>query len=562
MFSGENFELKISNTKLKHIVSELIQNYGGVVKNNSDYIISDQFSEEKDSFQIKYIYDCIKEDKKLKIEPYKNIEPVFSELKFSACSSFSIEEIEKLISLIEYYGGEYIGTENKSADYIICYEDENLDNFKDNRLVHYQFINDCIKYQKLLNFDEYKPPKPLSNFKTFFKNLKFYITGYLPEIKNQLEDNIKYLGGIVESKYSKNITHFVCLFQNCEHYDEAKNQKSIKIITGNYIDYCIQEKKILNIDSNPIFKPLKKKSIEEMKKYSISTSGFSGIEKNNLIFFIRAAGAKYSSNFGKNDTHLICSKNQNGQKLKAAKDWKIPALTVEWLIESILKGEKQNENNYSFLTNENKKRKNQEVDEKKKKIKKEYNFLLSKSLSGKNGNYVKIIENLNGKLIESEFDENVTHVIFKSCSRTKKFLLSLASGKWILKPEYLIACEKSKKCIDEENYEWNGDEIIEDKHIWLGCIQKWRKYYQTYGYGPFHNWECILIRPAVDEQLLNEIITTGGGEVVKNFSNKKNKKYVIADRYEDSEIKNYSKKKIPIKKGIFILDYLTLKEED
>jgi hypothetical protein len=83
--------------------------------------------------------------------------------------------------------------------------------------------------------------------------------------------------------------------------------EKVVICTGNYIDSCIQQKKILKVDSNPIFKPLKKRIIEEMKDFSISTSGFQGIEKNNLIFFIRASGAKYSPTLSPTDTHLICS---------------------------------------------------------------------------------------------------------------------------------------------------------------------------------------------------------------------------------------------------------------
>ena len=87
---------------------------------NPNFNISENYFEKEDTYQIKYIYDCIKNNKLLNIEEYINTKPIFHGLKFSA-SSFSIEEIEKLISLIEYYGGEYVGTENKFSNYLIWY---------------------------------------------------------------------------------------------------------------------------------------------------------------------------------------------------------------------------------------------------------------------------------------------------------------------------------------------------------------------------------------------------------------------------------------------------------
>jgi len=218
---------------------------------NPNFKISENYFEKEDTYQIKYIYDCIKNNKLLNIEEYINTKPIFHGLKFSASSSFSIEEIEKLISLIEYYGGEYVGTENKFSNYLIwyllfsfiflisfySYEEEEIENYK-GKMVHYQFINDCIQFKKLLNTENYKPQKQIS-IKNFFKNYKFFIIGYLPEIKIQLEDNIKYLGGTIESKYSTKITHFVCLFENCEFYEQTKKQKNIKIVTGIFIIYFL-----------------------------------------------------------------------------------------------------------------------------------------------------------------------------------------------------------------------------------------------------------------------------------------------------------------------------------
>jgi hypothetical protein len=169
----------------------------------------------------------------------------------------------------------------------------------------------------------------------------------------------------------------------------------------------------------------------------------------------------------KNDLHE--KRNKKGDKLNAAQTWNIPVLNKvtllkikikDWIIHSIVKGEKEKEEKYELI--QTNKRNNSEIsqesiddpmdkdEKKKKKLKKDYYFLLSKSVS--NEKYSKIIDKLGGKLMTSEFDENATHVILKSCQRTEKYLLTVASGKWLLKPEYLDECDKRKKFVNEEEF--------------------------------------------------------------------------------------------------------------
>jgi hypothetical protein len=130
--------------------------------------LSDKFQTGKDSIQLKWIHDSIVSGSKL---PFKNyqISALFQNLKFSVSSSFSMEEIEKLIALVEYYGGEYVGVENIHCTHLIwfiffltkflkSYGNENVNKFG-NKLVTFQWINDCVNSNKLLNVDDYKPLK-------------------------------------------------------------------------------------------------------------------------------------------------------------------------------------------------------------------------------------------------------------------------------------------------------------------------------------------------------------------------------------------------------------------
>lgn len=55
--------------------------------------------------------------------------------------------------------------------------------------------------------------------------------------------------------------------------------------------------------------------------------------------------------------------------------------------------------------------------------------------------YEDAIEKLGAQVLRSPtFSEDVTHVLMHQPSRSEKYLCSLASGKWILHPNYIDAC--------------------------------------------------------------------------------------------------------------------------
>ncbi|CAO2840484.1 unnamed protein product [Amaranthus hypochondriacus] len=70
--------------------------------------------------------------------------------------------------------------------------------------------------------------------------------------------------------------------------------------------------------------------------------------------------------------------------------------------------------------------------------------------------------NLCGASVTKSWNPNVTHVIAATdangaCSRTLKVLMAILNGRWILKPDWIEACMKSKSPIDEEPYEISLD---------------------------------------------------------------------------------------------------------
>ena len=79
--------------------------------------------------------------------------------------------------------------------------------------------------------------------------------------------------------------------------------------------------------------------------------------------------------------------------------------------------------------------------------------------------FAQFLETLQIQFVESSTCEpNATHVIAQKIARSEKMLGSIASGKWLLHPSYMVDCIESGRILDEENYEWgnNKNDLIND----------------------------------------------------------------------------------------------------
>lgn len=73
----------------------------------------------------------------------------------------------------------------------------------------------------------------------------------------------------------------------------------------------------------------------------------------------------------------------------------------------------------------------------------------------------------------SVFDPAATHFLISDPKRTEKFLGSVACGLWILKPEYIKACEQAGRWVEEAAFEWTA--VDAKSKIDGPSIGKWRK---------------------------------------------------------------------------------------
>ncbi|CAN6206531.1 unnamed protein product [Urochloa humidicola] len=109
-----------------------------------------------------------------------------------------------------------------------------------------------------------------------------------------------------------------------------------------------------------------------------------------------------------------------------------------------------------------------------------------------------------------------THLVTTELRRTEKFFAAAAAGRWILKPDYLTACNEAGKFLEEEPFEWHGNGLNSSDTISLDAPRKWRQLKQRTGHGAFYGMQVIIygecIAPTLDT--LKRTIRSGDGTIL------------------------------------------------
>jgi topoisomerase (DNA) II binding protein 1 len=70
--------------------------------------------------------------------------------------------------------------------------------------------------------------------------------------------------------------------------------------------------------------------------------------------------------------------------------------------------------------------------------------------------------------------------------------VSLLNKRWILKPDYLTACNEAGKFLEEEPFEWHGHGLNSSETISLDAPRKWRQQKQCTGHGAFYGMQIVI----------------------------------------------------------------------
>jgi hypothetical protein len=143
-----------------------------------------------------------------------------------------------------------------------------------------------------------------------------------------------------------------------------------------------------------------------------------------------------------------------------------------------------------------------------------------------------VIEELGGTVLESnQYDPTCTHLVVAKVGSNEKLLTSIAAGKWILHPEWLIESEKEKRFLEEAKFEWGNPEatvdypesesITEDEANIAAAAYYWRiNRSQGVSGGPFHGITAVLYLREKNASF-QRLLEAGGGKVVdQGYDNK------------------------------------------
>ncbi|XP_039129847.1 LOW QUALITY PROTEIN: BRCT domain-containing protein At4g02110 [Dioscorea cayenensis subsp. rotundata] len=133
--------------------------------------------------------------------------------------------------------------------------------------------------------------------------------------------------------------------------------------------------------------------------------------------------------------------------------------------------------------------------------------------------FQKVIRHLKGRLCRDshQWSYQATHFIVPDpVRRTEKFFAAAASGRWILKTDYLTASNEAGKFLDEESFEWHRKGLTEDGAISLEAPRKWRLLREQTGHGAFYGMRIIVygdcIAPTLDT--LKRVVKAGDGIIL------------------------------------------------
>ncbi|GAB2254432.1 hypothetical protein Droror1_Dr00022241 [Drosera rotundifolia] len=133
--------------------------------------------------------------------------------------------------------------------------------------------------------------------------------------------------------------------------------------------------------------------------------------------------------------------------------------------------------------------------------------------------FQQVIKKLKGRLCRDahKWSYQATHfVVPDPVRRTEKFFAALASGSWVLKPDYLSASYEAGKFLPEELYEWHKSGLKVDGAINLEAPRKWRLMRERTGHGAFYGMRIIIygdcIAPTLDT--LKRVVKAGDGTIL------------------------------------------------
>ncbi|XP_058499828.1 DNA topoisomerase 2-binding protein 1 isoform X1 [Solea solea] len=128
-----------------------------------------------------------------------------------------------------------------------------------------------------------------------------------------------------------------------------------EVVTDTWLAMCVEKECALQLSSNPLFTPVPVMDGRfPLKDCVLSVSQFTGAERESLVELAKHLGANVQDYFVRlanqkkgmlASTHLVLQ-SPEGTKYQAAKKWGLPAVTMNWILESARTGQRAKEERF------------------------------------------------------------------------------------------------------------------------------------------------------------------------------------------------------------------------
>ncbi|KAF5404688.1 DNA topoisomerase 2-binding protein 1 [Paragonimus heterotremus] len=153
--------------------------------------------------------------------------------------------------------------------------------------------------------------------------------------------------------------------------------------------------------------------------------------------------------------------------------------------------------------------------------------------------YANVVSQLGGEVDNQlTISEETTHLIVHTPTRSEKYLICLATGKWILHKSYLDACQRESRWVDETNFEWGGpgtepllmqlspappvqgpglnktQQQQRQQAVQIRELARSARRWRLAGGKAFQNWRVVFGPGCDKETSFRRVIEAGGGQVL------------------------------------------------
>jgi DNA replication regulator DPB11 len=140
----------------------------------------------------------------------------------------------------------------------------------------------------------------------------------------------------IDHNATSNISRLFLIVSYCHPISDLPSVDHLEpppeIVTDMWAERCLQSKRFVEPDEHVFSRPIPVFPMPGFEKFIVNSTGVANIDLLHVSKAIRLLGAKYDQVLKPGISVLLCNPNKAGEdKLRHAREWRIPAVSIEWL---------------------------------------------------------------------------------------------------------------------------------------------------------------------------------------------------------------------------------------